>query len=81
MCVCILTRQTIERVCLHHHDKAHPDFEVLVGLSIVGPTGTLATAGTKNSQSVFWAINLFADGVGVTGLIAGGVVEEEAVQD
>ena len=43
-----------------------------------GPIGTLATAGTENSWSDFWAIEVVADGVGVTGSFDGGIVEEVA---
>jgi len=50
-------------------------------MSTVGPMGTLVIAGTENSWSVFWAIELFADGVMVIGSIAGVVAEEEAVRD
>jgi hypothetical protein len=46
-----------------------------------GPVGTLATVGTENSRSDFWAIAVVADGAGVTGLFVGGVAEEEAVRD
>jgi hypothetical protein len=40
----------------------------------------LATTGTENSQSNFWAIAIVADGAEVTGSFVGGVAEE-AVRD
>jgi hypothetical protein len=41
-----------------------------------GPVGTLATAGTENSQSDFWAIAMVAAGIGVSSSVVGGVAEE-----
>jgi hypothetical protein len=41
----------------------------------------LTIAGTKNSQSDFWAIALVAASTGMSGSVVGGVAEEEEAQD
>jgi hypothetical protein len=46
-----------------------------------GPVGTLATAGTENSQSDFWAIVVVAAGTGVSSSVVGGVAEEVEARD
>ena len=47
----------------------------------LGPMKTLASVGAEYLCSIFWAIAVVADGVGVTGPFVGGVVEEETTQD
>jgi hypothetical protein len=51
-------------------------FEVLVLRLTAGPVGTLATAGTENSWSDFWAMVVVAVGIDVSGLVVDDVAEE-----
>jgi hypothetical protein len=46
-----------------------------------GPVGTLATTGTENLRSDFWAIATVVAGTGVSSSVVGGVAEEEEARD
>ena len=81
MCICVLAKQTTERVGLHHHDQPRLSSRFSLPVLTAGPMGTLATAGTECSRSDFWFIAVVVDGTGVTGSFVDGVAEEEAVWD
>jgi hypothetical protein len=46
-----------------------------------GPVGTLATTGTENSRSDFWAIALIVASTRMNGSVVGGVAEEVEARD
>jgi len=82
MRVRVLTWQTMELVCLHHHDEASAELEVSGPSVDSRPGGHVGNIGNR----VVWsdlAIAVVAVGVGSTGLSVGGggVVRGETVQD
>ena len=79
MCVCVLARQTTERVCLHHRDQLGPAFKVSISRVNSGPNGHIG----NNEDRVLTERLLGHSGssgwCGATGLFVGGVAEEETV--
>jgi hypothetical protein len=53
----------------------------LSSMLTAGPVGMLATTGTENSQSDFWAIAMVVAGIWVSSSVVGGVAEEVEAQD